>query len=158
MMQNSTRKWQLLSLALATLIAGAVYLLLTPSRNAATEQAVAPPAPFGPNNYNAMKTDTFVTLVQKAYGSLVSHQVQDDILLVELNHGNELTRDFFNGNEALLNYKLSDHGFELQYSAADKSLKARFRISKQGGINVPNDVLIKLMDKTTPINHVDKQQ
>lgn len=157
-MQNSPRKWQLLFTALAIVIAGAMYLAFAGSRNAAIEQTVAPPAPFGSNNYNVMKTDTFVALVNSAYGSFVEQKREQGMLELHLKNANELTKDFFNGNDALLKFRLSDHGFEMNYNPEDRSLIARFRISEQNGVNVPNDVLIKLMDKTSKINHVDNQE
>lgn len=157
-MQNSTRKWQLIFAALAIVIAGAMCLVFAHSRNAAEEQPVAPPAPFGSNNYNVMKTDTFVALVNQAYGSFVTQKTENGILEFQLRNANELTKDFFNGNDALLKFKLGDHGFELNYNPEDQSLVARFKINERNGVNVPNDVLIKLMDKTTKVNHVDNEE
>ncbi len=156
-MQNSTRKWQLIFTALAIVIAGAMYLVFAGSRNAAVEQTVEPPAPFGSNNYNVMKTDTFVALVNRAYGSFITQKTENGILALDIN-ANELTKDFFNGNDALLKFKLGDHGFELTYNPEAHSLKARFKINEQNGVTVPNDVLIKLMDKTAKTNHVDNQE
>lgn len=158
LMQNSPRKWQLIFTALAILIAGAMYMIFAGSRNAAVEQTVVPPAPFGSNNYNVMKTDTFVALVNQAYGSFVTEKREHGILELNINNANELTKDFFNGNDALLKFKLGDHGFEFNYNPEEQSLKARFNIKERNGVNVPNDVLIKLMDKTSKINHVDNQE
>jgi hypothetical protein len=157
-MQNSSRKWQLVFTALAVVIAGVMCLVFARSRNAAEEQVVAPPAPFGSNNYNVMKTDTFVALVNQAYSGLVTQKTEDGILELQLRNANELTKDFFNGNDALLRFKLNDHGFELNYNPEAQSLTARFKINERNGVNVPNDVLIKLMDKTTKVNHVDNQE
>lgn len=157
-MQNSTRKWQLIFTALAVVVAGAMYLVFAGSRNAAVEQTVEPPAPFGSNNYNVMKTDTFVALVNRAYGSFTTQKTENGVLELTIKNANELTKDFFNGNDALLKFKLSDHGFELAYNPEDQSLKARFKINEQNGVAVPNDVLIKLMDKTSKTNHVDNQE
>lgn len=155
-MQQNTRKWQLIFFAIAVGIAGATYFLLTISRNAATEQAVAPPAPFGAANYNQMKTDTFVALVHQAYGDLVTYKIEDRKLVMDMK-ANELTKDFFNGNDALLKFGLNDFGFDIKYNSETKSMQAQFKISEQNGVNVPNDVLIKLMDKTTKTTHVDQQ-
>jgi hypothetical protein len=155
-MQQNTRRWQMIFFAVALVIAGAMYFLFTISRNAATEQTVAPPAPFGPANYNQMKTDTFVALVHNAYGDLVTYKIEDRKLVMDMK-ANELTKDFFNGNDALLKFGLSDFGFDIKYNTEAKSMQAQFKISEQNGVNVPNDVLIKLMDKTTKTNHVDQQ-
>ncbi len=157
-MQNSSKKWQLIFTALAVALVGVMYLAFGGSRNAAEEQTIAPPAPFGSNNYNVMKTDTFVALVNQAYGNLVTQKTENGILEFQIKNGNALTKDFFNGNDALLRFKLSDHGFELNYNPEEQSLVARFKINERNGINVPNDVLIKLMDKTTKISHVDNEE
>lgn len=156
-MQHNTRRWQLLFFSAAVIVAVAMYFLFTISRNTATEQYVAPPAPFGANNYNTMKTDTFLTLVRNAYGNLVTYQFEEKKLVMEMK-ANELTKDFFNGNDALLKFGLNDFGFDIKYNPERKSMKAQFIVSDQHGVNVPNDVLIKLMDKTTQTSHVDQQQ
>ena len=157
-MQNSTRKWQLIFMAVAIVIAGAMYFIFACSRNAAVEQTVEPPAPFGSNNYNVMKTDTFTALVSRAYGSFTQPKTENGILELDIKNANELTKDFFNGNDALLKFKLSDFGFEFKYNPEDQSLKALFKINEQNGVNVPNDVLIKLMDKTASSNNVNNEQ
>jgi hypothetical protein len=156
-MQNNTRRWQIIFFSAAVVVAAAMYFLFTISRNAATGQAVAPPAPFGSSNYNTMKTDTFLTLVRNAYGNLVTYKFEEKKLVMEMK-ANELTKDFFNGNDALLKFGLNDFGFDIKYNPEDKSMKAQFKVSDQHGVNVPNDVLIKLMDKTTQTSHVDQQQ
>lgn len=155
-MQTNNRRWQLIFFSVAVLIAAAMYFLFTISRNTATEQVVAPPAPFGASNVNLMKTDTFVTLVHNAYGNLVTYKIEDGKLLMEMK-ANELTKDFFNGNDALLKFGLSDFGFDIKYNPEEKSMKAQFKITEHHGVYVPNDVLIKLMDKTTKTNNVDQQ-
>lgn len=155
-MQNNNRRWQLIFFVLAIVIAAVMYFMFTISRHTATEQVVAPPAPFSPNNVNLMKTDTFVMLIREAYGTLVACTIEDKKLKLDMK-ANELTRDFFNGNDALLKFGLSDFGFDIKYNAEEKSMKAVFDITEQNGVHVPNDVLIKLMDKTTQTKHVDQQ-
>jgi hypothetical protein len=140
----------------AVLIAVVMYFLFTISRNAPTAQAVAPPAPFGASNYNVMKTDTFIALVHNAYGDLVTYKIEGKKLEMDMK-ANELTKDFFNGNDALLKFGLSDFGFDIKYNPEEKLMKAQFKIIEQNGVHVPNDVLIKLMDKTTKTNNVDQQ-
>lgn len=157
MMQDKNRRWQLIFSALALVIAAGAYILFAGGRKADAPGPVAPPAPFGSSNYNMMKTDTFVALVQQAYGSLVTSNISEGLLVLDMPHGNELTRDFFNGNDALLRFGLNDHGFALQYNPEQRSLKASFRISKANSVPVPNDVLIKIMDKTQR-THVDNKE
>jgi len=154
---NTTRKWQLIFSSIALVIAAGACLLFAGSRNMPAGQVVEPPAPFGSSHYNAMKTDTFVALVQAAYGQLATTGITGNTLVVDMPDANELAKDFFNGNDALLRFGMSDHGFEIRYNPEQKSLKASFRISEQGGVNVPNDVLIKLMDKTAR-NDVDHKE
>jgi hypothetical protein len=156
-MQNNTRRWQVIFFSVAVLIAAAMYFLFTISRNAVTAQVVAPPAPFGASNFNLMKTDTFLALVHNAYGDLVSYKIEEGKLNMEMK-ANELTKDFFNGNDALLKFGLRDFGFDIKYNPEEKSMKATFKVTEQNGVHVPNDVLIKLMDKTTKTNNVDQQQ
>lgn len=155
-MQYNTRRWQLIFFSVAVLIAAVMCSLFTMSRNAVTEQVVVPPAPFGTSNFNLIKTDTFVTLVHNAYGDLVTYKIEDGKLEMEMK-ANELTKDFFNGNDALLKFGLSDFGFDIKYNPEQKSMKAQFKITGQNGVNVPNEVLIKLMDKTTKTNNVNQQ-
>jgi hypothetical protein len=154
-MQNTTRKWQVMFFGIAVLIALALYLICLPGRSGETQQPVAPPAPFGASNYNLMKTDTFVMLLHQAYGGLIADKREGNKLMVEMK-ANELTKDFFNGNDAILKFGLNDFGFDIKYNPQDKSLKAIFEIQEQNGVNVPNDVLIKLMDKTTGVSHVNQ--
>lgn len=102
-----------------------------------------------------MKTDTFVMLLHQAYGTLVTDKKENNKLEIEIK-ANELTKDFFNGNDAILKFGLNDFGFDIKYNPQDKSLKAAFNIQNGNGVNVPNDVLIKLMDKTTGVSHVNQ--
>ncbi len=140
---------------IAALLALAACLICLPTRSGDLNQPVAPPAPFGASNFNVMKTDTFVMLLHQAYGSLVTEKRVQNKLEVTMS-ANELTKDFFNGNDALLKFGLSDFGFDIKYNPQDKSLKAIFNIQSGDGVNVPNDVLIKLMDKTTGVSHVNQ--
>lgn len=156
-MQNSSGRWQLIFTGLAVAIAVAAGVAATLLRNTATEQTVEQSSAFGPNHYNSMKTDTFAVLVSKAYSGQVNVKQANGMLELEIK-GEGPAREFYNGNEALLKFRLSDHGFELQYLPEARSLKASFRIDEKNGVNVPNDILIKLMDKTTGTYHVDNKK
>lgn len=157
-MQTSIRKWQMIFTGLALVIAIAAYLIFAGSRHASTGQVAEPPASFGSNNYNIMKTDTFTALISRVYGSQAGYSIHEGILEIDIKNTPLETRDFFNGNEALLPFRMNDHGFELHYNSGDKSLKALFKINEQKGVNVPNDVLLKLIEKTTTtLPHVDNQ-
>ncbi|WP_118949792.1 hypothetical protein [Taibaiella helva] len=157
-MQNSISKWQILFTGLALAIAAGAGLLTLLTRNTATEQAVEQPAAFSANSYNTMKTDTFAALVARVYGNAATFKQEEGVLALELKKEGEQARDFFNDNDALLKFRLSQQGFELQYQQGSPSLTARFRINEQNGVNIPNDVLIRLTDKITGTYHVDKQK
>ena len=154
-MQNSTRKWQIIFFGIAVLIGIAAYLICLPNRSGVTSQTVTQAAPFGTSNYNLMKTDTFVALLHKAYGSSITDSIAANKLTIGIK-GNEQAKDFFNSNDAILKFGLSDFGFDIKYNQQDKSVKAIFNIQNGNGVNVPNDVLIKLMDKTTGVSHVNQ--
>lgn len=156
-MQNSTGRWQLIFTGLAVAIAVAAGLIATLLRNTATEQTVEQSSSFGSNHFNSMKTDTFAVLVSKAYDGPATVKQANGMLEVEIK-GEGPAREFYNGNEALLKFRLNDHGFELKYLPETQSLKASFRIDEKDGVNVPNDILIKLMDKTTGTYHVDNKK
>jgi hypothetical protein len=156
-MQNSTRKWQVMFFGIAVIIALVIYLICLPGRSGVTSQNVTQAAPFGTSNYNLMKTDTFVALLHRAYGNLIKDTMADNKLTVEMK-GSEMSRDFFNSNDALLKFSLTDFGFDIKYNQQDKSVKAVFSIQAGNGVNVPNDVIIKLMDKNTGVSHVDQQK
>ncbi|WP_129019827.1 MULTISPECIES: hypothetical protein [Edaphocola] len=101
---------------------------------------------FGPEHYNWIKTDTFVRLVQTAYQPNIKTEVVDSQLLVTLSGANEITRDFYNGNAALLKYDLNQFGFKITYDKNNNTVYATFKI-KNNAIPVPNDILIKIVDK-----------
>ncbi|WP_118974325.1 hypothetical protein [Taibaiella koreensis] len=157
-MQHSISKWQIIFTALALVVAAGAGLTTVLLRNTAMEQPVEQPAAFSSNSYNTMKTDTFAALVTRAYGSDADIRQENGVLTLELKNSGEQGRDFFNANEALLRFRLSQHGFELQYQQGSPLLTARFKINEQNGVTIPNDVLIRLMDKTTGTYHVDKQK
>ena len=154
-MQHSARRLQITFFIIAMAISIVVYFLFTKnSKEPAAIEAKAAPE-FGINNYSIMKTDTFVALVQSAYSGFASNKVEDKRLEINIKNANEITKDFFNGNDALLKFKLSDYGFEIKYNPEEPSVVALFKITEGNGVHVPNDVLIKLMDKTNKINNVD---
>jgi hypothetical protein len=101
---------------------------------------------FTENHYNAMIVDTFTMLIAKAYPQLATSQQSGGVLSVQLQEASAMTKDFFNGNDELLSKKLNDNGFEIKYDAANKKVEAKFAITNNA-VNVPNDVMIKIMDK-----------
>jgi hypothetical protein len=101
---------------------------------------------FTKDNANTMKVDTFTMLINKAYGALATVSTTKEFVKVNMTQANQVTKDFFNGNDALLQCNIKEHGFAIQYNASQKSLQADFAITN-GGVTVPNDVLIKITDK-----------
>jgi hypothetical protein len=154
-MKEKSSKWQIVSMLMALVLVVAVIAWAAIPRTAVVADVEMRGAQFGKQHYNTLKVDTFVNLLQQAYGSLVRVQQESQQLKVTLN-ANELTRDFFNSNDAILKWSTSDYGFEIRYNQEQKSVAALFNVSDQRGVNVPNDVLIKLMDKTT--NHVNQSK
>lgn len=138
---------QLIFFAVAVAIAIAGVLFFAGKKGNTKEQVIASEPDFGKNNYNVMKRDSFVALTNIAYSNFATFSNSDGNLILDIKNANQLARDFFNGNDSLLQFELGDYGFEIKYDAAMQSVHAVFEIDKQNGVNVPNDVLIKLMDK-----------
>ena len=130
------------------LTASLVSWLKIRKRNATaqTENVEVANSRFSADHFNLMHPDTFVALVTKVYQPNVTTQVRGDKLLVSLRGANALTKDFFNGNDALLKERLSDHGFEISYDKNNNAVESTFLI-KDNAVAVPNDVLIKIADK-----------
>lgn len=100
---------------------------------------------FTASHYNIMHVDTFISLVNKAYQPNVTQEKKGDQLIITIANQENIAKDFYNGNNALLStFDLSDYGFEIKHE--NQSTKAIFTI-KDGGISVPNDVLIRLAAK-----------
>jgi hypothetical protein len=138
----------ILFIIVALLLAGALYFLFKIKKTYNAEMVeTKTQANFEKTNVNIMKVDTFVMLVNKAYGANASVSKADGRLQVSMTNANQVTKDFFNGNDALLKCKMDENDFEIKYSESPKSMHAEFKI-KDGGVNVPNDVLIKMIDKT----------
>jgi hypothetical protein len=102
---------------------------------------------FNAEHYNYIYVDTFVELLQKAYGQQVNTVMHTNELKVNIEGAGIVTKDFYNGNDALLDINYDDFGFKFDYNKNTNALQALFRI-KDGAIPVPNDVMIKIIDKT----------
>jgi len=132
----------------AVILAVIMVLAFSGDKNATREQTIASEPEFGTYNYNVMKKDTFVSLIAKAYGNAAVINYKEQVLYVDIKKTGDSISDFFNGNNELLHYRLSDFGFEIGYSREEQVVHAAFEISAGGGIHVPNDVLIRLIGKT----------
>jgi hypothetical protein len=137
----------ILFIAIAIVVAGIMYFIFTKQKTISNEKIdVKTSTNFEKTNANLVKVDTFEMLVHKAYGAMAIVSKADGNLQVNMTEANQITKDFFNGNDALLKCKMDENDFEIKYSESPKSMNARFKI-KDGGVNVPNDVMIKMMDK-----------
>lgn len=146
-MKATPVKFILIILSIVLTIGLASWLKLS-IKNAAPdkEKVTVKDDDFGPEHYNQIKTDTFVRLVQSAYQPNVKTEIVDSQLLVTLTGANEITKDFYNGNAALLKYDLNQFGFKITYDKNNNTVYAAFKI-KNNAVPVPNDVLIKIVDK-----------
>jgi hypothetical protein len=103
---------------------------------------------FTSTNGNLMVVDSFVMLINKAYSGFVTITKNTSTLNVTIANANAMTKDFFNGNDELLKYTIADFGFAIKYLASPPSITAQFNI-QNNAVFVPNDVLIKALDKTS---------
>ena len=100
---------------IAVLIAAASYFIFSNNKNVATSNAAkVEQNHFEKENANQMKVDTFVMLVSKAYGPLATIEKTSSQLNISMTQANQVTKDFFNGNDALLKCNLSEDGFLIQ--------------------------------------------
>ncbi len=150
-MTNRQTKRKYLYFAVGLLIVALLYYILSPKATKTpiiAEQTISTGSnAFSNQTATRIWADTFKALVYRAYPSFTNCKKVNNILQVNLAGANALTPDFFNGNEALLKYKINDFGFAIQYDSPNKILKADFLI-EQESINVPNDVLLRLIGKT----------
>lgn len=101
---------------------------------------------FNNENLNLIKIDTIENLLNKTYGSQITIKHSNSLMEIILTANENILKDFYNGNEALLKYSLNDYNFELIKEENKQQLKGRFKI-KDGGIFIPNDILIRLIEK-----------
>lgn len=101
---------------------------------------------LGSDNITWIKVDTFIALVTKAYHPNAQTTLANNLLIVNIKNANTMAQDFYNGNEALLQFKINQHNFEINYDQHNKVVSGRFKI-KDSLAAVPNDVLIKVVDK-----------
>lgn len=110
------------------------------------EKVLLKDADFGSDNMVWMNVDTFINLVTKAYHPNTETTLANNLLIVNIKNANTIAQDFYNGNEALLKLKINEHNFEINYDQHNKVVSGRFKI-KDNLVAVPNDVLIKVVDK-----------
>ncbi len=131
-----------------TLLAICSYLWTTFATNKEQPPAneIIPNSSFNNEHYNLIYLDTFIHLLEQAYGNSISTHLQTNELQVTLKNAGIVAKDFYNGNDNILKQQYDDFGFEITYQENSNTLLAKFKIDK-GAVPVPNDVLIKLIDK-----------
>jgi len=139
---------QYLFTIIALVLAITMVFIFSGSKNAAPEQAIVSEPSFGSNNFCVMKKDTFTALVGKAYGSLAIVTWDGQRLYIDLKNTGQSARDFFNGNDLLLKHHINDSGFEINYDREKQAVHAAFKVDARNAVNVPDDILIKLMEKS----------
>ncbi|PSK94032.1 hypothetical protein [Taibaiella chishuiensis] len=156
-MKNSNYRWQLTFTLLALVLGSALYFFFTHTDNSPAPPVTEHAPAFGPDNFNVMKLDTFVALVRSNYAGVTIQPREDKVLDLSVKIDKNAPGSFFNNNDALLQYKLNDYGFDIKYNPGEEVVRALFRIDEQQGVPVPNDVLLRLTGKinTTPTKHVD---
>jgi hypothetical protein len=141
---------KIILIVLAVLITLGVTALVrwdTRSAKPDAEKILTKDADFGKENITWIKTDTFINLVEQAYHPNAETNIASNLLVVFIKNANTVAQDFYNGNETLLKYRINDHNFEIDYDKHNNNVVGRFKI-KDNLVAVPNDVLIKVIDKT----------
>ncbi len=101
-------------------------------------------AAFDQQCYTAMKKDTFVHLLTIAYGNAINLQEHSNELQIKFTGPDQSLPDFYNGNESLLKTDAGDAGFKITRN--EDALDVVFKLNDEA-VNVPNDILIKLLPK-----------
>lgn len=137
----------IITISIGVIIAISVYLFAKTQMNQPipTNEVAIISQDFTASHYNIMHVDTFISLVNKVYQQNVTQEKKGDQLIITIANQENIAKDFYNGNSALLStFDLNDYGFEIKHD--NQSTIAIFTI-KDGGISVPNDVIIRLAAK-----------
>lgn len=145
--KNNLIRWILLGLAIIISF-GVIFVVRSRQaiKDVVYESTPTLDNDFSEQNFNKLNVDSFISVVTKAYAPNVTTSINNDELIVKLENANQLTKDFFNGNDAILEVPLRKFGFNIDYDANTQKVMATFTI-KNNMVNVPNDVLIKIADK-----------
>ncbi len=139
---NKKNSTSFIALGLCILCVVAAYFIFSSSSKISLPEKQTSET-FADDNWNLMNTDTFMNLINKQYGASAKVTKHATEIKVSISGANMKTQDFFNGNNRLLDFKLSDYGFEINYLKNSNQINATFN-RKAGGVIVPNDVLINL--------------
>lgn len=146
-MKNTTTYKLFILVATIGLIIGALlWVKYTVNRKEIIQVSNIANKEFNEEHFNYIVLDTFVTLLKNAYGTNINTTIEDSKLKVRLINAGAVTQDFYNGNNKILNLGLRDYGFKIKYDNKENKIEAIFAI-KNESVPVPNDVMIKLLDK-----------
>lgn len=137
----------ILIFALLLVVGSLVYTKYSISRTEVKQVTNIYNKEFGNEHFQYIIVDTFVALLQKSYGSNITVQTNNNQVNATLSNAGVITKDFFNSNDKILALKKSDFGFSINYDKAANKIEASFNMVN-GAVPVPNDVMIKLVDKT----------
>jgi hypothetical protein len=141
-MKKNNQRISFMAFGACLLLVAALAFVFFPSGNKKETLPMAQD-PFSVDNYNIMHTDTFIHLIKKKYGESAVIKESGSSLKVNITDANMKTQDFFNGNDKLLEFDLKKYGFEIKHANNSNSIAATFAL-RDGGVVVPNDVLINL--------------
>lgn len=99
--------------------------------------------------YTSIKKDTLIHLLNVVYGKSILLKEKASTLEFSFVTSNQSAPAFYNGNQDLLNYKLDDHGFQITPTSSGLTVKFT---QNNGAINVPNDILLKLVSRLNQTN------
>ncbi len=91
-----------------------------------------------------MQKDTLIKLMSIAYAGGISNKEDGDALLFTYTANDQSAPELYNGNEALTEFDLNDHGFEIKKNEKGLTLTLECR---HATVPVPNDILIRLLSK-----------
>ena len=141
-----TYKILILVLASGLLAASLVWTKFTVNRKSVKQVENIANSDFNDTHFNHIITDTFTNLLQQAYGTNIAISKEQGKLVVKMSGAGALTKDFFNGNDKVLQPRLDDYGFRIDYDRTANTINAVFKIENDA-VPVPNDVMIKLCDR-----------
>src|SRR5690606_3663250 len=111
------------------LVAGSLlWVNYTINRQAVKKVVNVSNTEFNREHFNYIITDTFINLLQTAYGAVITVTTEQNRLKVTLSNSGAMTRDFFNGNDKVLAHGLDDFGFKIDYSKYENKIDAIFVI------------------------------
>ncbi len=146
MKKSATHKIIILLITVGIIVAGMLWVKYTVNRKEIKQVSNIANAEFNEEHFNYIIVDTFVNLLRNAYGESITSTIEKDKLKVQMTNAGAVTRDFYNGNDKILDLGLSDYGFKIKFDKNENKIDATFVI-KNEAVPVPNDVMIKLLDK-----------